>query len=105
MINFELFKLNLCILLCTQISNYMVVVSTREFRQNLKKYLDLIDKNERVIIQRGKNKVYEISNNIKNDRFFDDPVIQERLAKSIQSYNEGKTTKLTDDQLKEFLGL
>lgn len=43
----------------------MVVLSTREFRQNLKKYLDLIDKNERVIIQRGKNKVYEISNNIK----------------------------------------
>jgi hypothetical protein len=83
----------------------MVVVSTREFRQNLKKYLDLIDKNERVIIQRGNDKIYEISNTVKNDRFFDDPVIQERILKSIQSYNEGKTVKLTDDQLKELLGI
>jgi hypothetical protein len=83
----------------------MVVVSTREFRQNLKKYLDLIDKNERVIIQRGNDKIYEISNTVKNDRFFDDPVIQERISKSIQSYNEGKTVKLTDDQLKELLGI
>jgi hypothetical protein len=83
----------------------VVVVSTREFRQNLKKYLDLIDKNERVIIQRGNDKIYEISNTVKNDRFFDDPVIQERLAKSIESYNEGKTVKLTDDQLKELLGI
>ena len=83
----------------------MVVVSTREFRQNLKKYLDLIDKNERVIIQRGNDKIYEISNTVKNDRFFDDPVIQERISKSIQSYKEGKTVKLTDDQLKELLGI
>ena len=83
----------------------MVVVSTREFRQNLKKYLDLIDKNERVIIQRGNDKIYEISNKVKNDRFFDDPAIQERISKSLQSYNEGKTVKLSDDQLKELLGL
>ncbi len=83
----------------------MLVISTREFRQNLKKYLDLIDKNERVIIQRGKDKVYEISNEVKNDRFFDDPVIKERLAKSINSYSDGKTVKLSDDQLKDLLGI
>jgi antitoxin YefM len=85
--------------------NVMIVISTREFRQNLKKYLDLIDKNERVIIQRGKGKVYEISNEVKNDRFFDDPVVQERLAKSIQSYSEGKTVKLSNEQLKDLLGI
>jgi len=83
----------------------MLVISTREFRQNLKKYLDLIDKNERVIIQRGKGKVYEISNEVKNDRFFDNPVVQERLTKSIQSYAEGKTVKLSDEQLKGLLGI
>lgn len=85
--------------------NVMIVISTREFRQNLKKYLDLIDKNERVIIQRGKGKVYEISNEVKNDRFFDDPVVRERLAKSIQSYSEGKTVKLSNEQLKDLLGI
>jgi hypothetical protein len=81
----------------------MVIISTREFRQNIKKYLDLIYKNERVIIKRGKAKVYEISTNVKNDRFFDDPSIQERLSKSIQSYKKGKTVKLTDEQLKNLL--
>lgn len=83
----------------------MVVISTREFRQNIKKYLDLIDKNERVIIQRGKGKVYEISNEVRNDRILDDPEIQKRLTKSLESYAEGKTVKLTDDQLKNLLGI
>lgn len=83
----------------------MVAISTREFRQNLKNYLDLVVKNERVIIQREKGKVYEISNEVKNDRFFDNPDIQERLAKSIQSYIEGKTVKLSDEQLKDLHGI
>lgn len=30
---------------------------------------------------------------------------QAAFGQSIQSYNEGKTTKLTDDQLKKLLGL
>lgn len=86
-------------------SSLMVVISTREFRQNIKKYLDLIDKNERVIIKRGKDRIYEISSNVKNDRFFDDPSIQERLSKSIESYEKGKTVKLNDEQMKELLGI
>ena len=81
----------------------MIIVSSREFRQNQKKYLDLVDKNERVIIQRGKDKAYELSKEIKNDRFFDNPAIQDRLAKSLNSYKEGNTIKLSDDQLKELL--
>jgi hypothetical protein len=36
---------------------------------------------------------------------FEDPVIQKRISKSIHSYNEGKTLKLTDDQLKKLLGI
>lgn len=83
----------------------MIIVSSREFRKNQKKYLDLVDQDERIIIQRGNDKAYELSKEIKNDRFFDDPGIQERLAKSIQSYEDKKTVKLTDEQLKELLGI
>lgn len=83
----------------------MIIVSSREFRKNQKKYLDLVDQDERVIIQRGNDKAYELSKEIKNDRFFDDPAIQERLAKSIQSYEDKKTVKLTDEQLKGLLGI
>ena len=36
----------------------MLVISSREFRDHQKKYFDLVDQNEQVIVQRGKNKAY-----------------------------------------------
>ena len=38
----------------------MLVISSREFRENQKKYFDLIDQKEQVIVQRGKNKAYAL---------------------------------------------
>ena len=38
----------------------MVIVSSREFRDRQKKYLDLADQDEQIIIQRGKDKAYII---------------------------------------------
>ena len=38
----------------------MIIVSSREFRENQKKYFDLIDNDEQIIIQRGKNKSYKL---------------------------------------------
>ena len=38
----------------------MIVISSREFRDHQKKYFDLIDDNEQVIVQRGKNKSYKL---------------------------------------------
>jgi len=82
----------------------MIVVNSREFRENQKKYFDLIDQNERVVIKR-KDKTYELTPEVKNDRFFDDPRIQERIEKSIQSLKAGKGIKLTDEEQKELFGL
>ena len=38
----------------------MMIVSSREFRDHLKKYFDLVDQNEQIIVQRGKDKAYVI---------------------------------------------
>jgi hypothetical protein len=38
----------------------MVVVSSGKFRTEQEKYLDLIDRKERIIIQRGENKSYMV---------------------------------------------
>ena len=38
----------------------MIIVSSREFRDHQKKYLDLVDQNEQIIVQRGKDKAYVI---------------------------------------------
>ncbi|MBR5398603.1 MAG: hypothetical protein IK103_02275 [Bacteroidales bacterium] len=36
----------------------MVVISSSELRSNMKKYLDIAAKNEKVLIQRGKNETF-----------------------------------------------
>jgi hypothetical protein len=36
----------------------MLIINSREFRENQKKYFDLVDQNEQVIVQRGKDKAY-----------------------------------------------
>lgn len=36
----------------------MLIISSREFRDHQKKYFDLVDQDEQVIVQRGKNKAY-----------------------------------------------
>jgi len=38
----------------------MMIISSREFRDQQKKYFDLADQNEQVIVQRGKDKAYVI---------------------------------------------
>lgn len=36
----------------------MLIINSREFRDNQKKYFDLVDQNQQVIVQRGKDKAY-----------------------------------------------
>jgi len=75
----------------------MIVISSREFRENQKKYFDLVDQNERVIIKR-RDKSYELTSEIKNDRFFEDPEILVRIEKSLKSLQEGNGIKLTEEE-------
>ncbi|MCC5936333.1 MAG: hypothetical protein JJU34_03535 [Lunatimonas sp.] len=56
-------------------------------------------------MRRRKGKIYEISKEVSNDRFFDVQIVQQRLGKSIQSYTKGKTVKLSPERLKDFFGV
>jgi hypothetical protein len=38
----------------------MKIITSREFRDNQKKYLDLVDQNEQVIVRRSKNRAYKL---------------------------------------------
>ena len=58
----------------------MYIISSREFRINQKMYLDLVDKNEQVIVQRGKNKAYKLTAITDTDRFLEEPTVNLRLA-------------------------
>lgn len=89
----------------------MIVISSREFRENQKKYFDLAQI-QRVIIKR-KDQFLELvshGNSIpesvspSNDPFFDDPRNIEEILKASKEAKEGKTVKLTPELKDELFG-
>lgn len=82
----------------------MLIVSSREFRQNQKHYLDLIDSNENIVIQRGKDKAYKISLVNKNDTILTEQEFIAKIDLSILQAVDGKITQLTKEAQKELLG-
>ncbi len=58
----------------------MVIISSREFREHQKKYFDLVDQNEQVIVQRGKDKAYVLVPVNDVDRLS----VNEKLIKTVQ---------------------
>ncbi len=83
----------------------MLVISSREFRDNQKKYMDLADNNQQVIIQRGKGKAYALTPVSDKDRYFMDPEVVAEIRVGIEQYRAGKTTKVNKEDLDQLLGL
>jgi len=90
----------------------MKVISSREFRDSQKKYLDLAT-SERIIIRR-KNDFLEIvprGNSIpenpspSNDPYFDNPYNISQIEIAIQEVKEGKISPLTKENQKGLLGI
>lgn len=74
----------------------MEVISTREFRDNQKKYLDLIDQKVRVVVQRGRNKAYELRSITDTDYILSDPEIMQSIQQGIEDIKAGRVTKIKD---------
>jgi antitoxin YefM len=92
-------------------NNLMIVVSSREFRDNQKKFFDLAEV-QRVIIKR-KNQFLELvprgdiipeSVSPSNDPYFDDPRNIEHIEKGLEQAKQGKTVKLTTSLREELFG-
>lgn len=83
----------------------MLIISTREFRQKQKMYLDLVDKNEQVIVLRGNNRAYALTPITETDRYFSDPEIKKRLSHSIEQANQGEVIVVSRGDINTLLGL
>lgn len=83
----------------------MLVISSREFRDNQKKYMDLVDKNEQIIIQRGKGRAYALTPVGKNDKYFLDPETMTDIQEGINQYEKGNTVKIEKADFDKLLGL
>ena len=82
----------------------MLVISSREFRENQKKYFDLIDQQEQVIVQRGKNKSYAVVPIIETVKYFSEPDIRERLERSIEEAKKGEQTAIASADISHLPG-
>lgn len=80
----------------------MLVVSSREFREKQAEYMDKLDNGEQIIIQRGKNKAYAITQVTDEDVYFSPQMIQ-KIKNSLLQADEGKTVSVGNaQQLEEF---
>ena len=84
----------------------MIVISSREFRDNQKKYFDLIDSNEQVIVQRGKNQSYKLVPIVREETLLTEAEFYAKIEKSIKQAENGNVTRFDGlDSFKNFLGL
>jgi antitoxin YefM len=78
----------------------MIVISTREFRDNQKKYFDLADNNEQIIVQRGKSKSYKLVPIIEGETLMSEQAFFEKIDDSIKQFQKGKVKRV--DTLQDF---
>ena len=84
---------------------YMLVISSREFRQNQRIYFEKVDNGEQVIVQRGKDKAYALTPVNEDDLYFNTEMVK-KIKQSIKEVQQGKTKRVsTSEELSVLLGL
>ena len=83
----------------------MLVISSREFRQNQKMYFDKADEGVQIIVQRGKDKSYALTPLNEDDIYFNAEMVKKIRASLVQAQNDQLTTVSTAEEIKELLGL
>lgn len=84
----------------------MIVISSREFRDHQKKYFDLIDDNEQVIVQRGKNKSYKLVPIMQDESLMTEDDFYAKIDRALKQAEEGKVLEIKSAQeFKSLLGL
>lgn len=83
----------------------MLVISSREFRQNQKQYFERVDEGEHIIVQRGKDKSYALTPVSDDDMYFNAEMLK-RIKESVLEVQNGETKTIsTSEEIKELLGL
>ncbi len=83
----------------------MLVISSREFRQNQKMYFEKADQGEQIIVQRGKDRAYALTPVEAGDQYFTSAMIK-RIKESIGQVPAGQTKNIsTSGEIDELLGL
>lgn len=83
----------------------MIIISSREFRQNQRMYFDKVDNGEQIVVQRGKDKSYALTAISEEDKYFNKEMLK-KIQKSVKQIKEGKYSEINSaEEIKELLGL
>lgn len=83
----------------------MLIISSREFRQNQRMYFEKADNGEQIIVQRGKDKTYALTPIKEDDIYFNEDMV-EKIKKSAKQAKDGQFIEIsTSKEIKELLGL
>ena len=83
----------------------MLVISSREFRQNQKKYFEKVDKGEHIIVQRAKDKAYALTPISEDDMYFNAEIV-DKIKQSILEVQQGKVQRVsTSKEISDLLNL
>ena len=74
----------------------MMIISSREFRDHQRKYFDLVDQNEQIIVQRGKDKAYVIIPLNDADRLSVNEELIQTVREAETEYSKQRTTRIKD---------
>jgi len=85
--------------------NDMLVISSREFRQNQRLYFEKADKGEQIIVQRGKDKSYALTPVNEDDVYFSAEMVK-KIKLSAKQAKNGEVKRITStDEINDLLGL
>lgn len=82
----------------------MIIVSSREFRDKQKSYLDRVDEGAEILIRRGKNKSYKIVPVKEDDTLMSKEDFFAMIDRSLEEVEQGKVTRLTPELREELFG-
>ncbi len=83
----------------------MLVISSREFRQNQRMYFDKVDEGEQIIVQRGKDKSYALTPIREQDLYFNEKMLK-RIKESLLQAKNGEYLEISSsEEIKKLLEL
>lgn len=83
----------------------MLVISSREFRQNQRLYFEKADKGEQIIVQRGKDKSYALTPVNEDDVYFSAEMVKKIKQSAEQAKNGEVKTITSSEEINDLLSL
>jgi antitoxin (DNA-binding transcriptional repressor) of toxin-antitoxin stability system len=83
----------------------MLIVSTREFRDKQKSYLDKVDEGVEILIQRAKNKSYRVVPVSDDDTLMNWEELNKIVERGLDDIKNGKGKRYTMEELRVKMGL